>query len=128
MNNSKIFSDLEQNQTYQLESALQTLFINIHSIPGKKAIFTNARINNYFIGKLDFNLGINEFTTILVAAIKDYPVSRRNPNHPLIKLADYIINQPLQKYNLDDENIEIFTQISSLGHKKLEAFTTNTYE
>ena len=128
MKNSKIFSDLEQNHTYQLESALQTLFINIDTVAGRRAIFRNAKIDNYFIGNLDFNLDINEFTTILVSKFKDYPVSRRNPNHPLIQLADYIINQPQQKYNLDDEDIEIFTKISSLGHKKLEAFTTNTTE
>lgn len=128
MNNSKIFSNLEANYINQLECALQTLFINIHTIPGRKAIFSNAGINNYFIGNLDFNLGINEFTTILVAKFKDYPVSCRNPNHPLIQLADYIINQPQQKYNLDGEDIEIFTKISSLGHKKLEAFITNTTE
>ncbi|NJN11049.1 MAG: hypothetical protein HC815_24925 [Richelia sp. RM1_1_1] len=128
MNNYKIFSDLEINDINQLESALQSLFINIDTVAGRRAIFRNTGIDNYFIGNLDFNLGINELTTILVAKFKDYSVSRRNPNHPLIQLADYIINQPQQKYNLDDEDIKIFTKISSLGHKKLEAFTTNTTE
>jgi nucleoside phosphorylase len=125
LNNYKIFTDLEINDINQLESALQNLFINIDSVGGRRGILRNAGIDNYFIGNLDFNLGINEFTTILVSKFKDYSVPRRNPNHPLIKLTDYILKQPQQKYNLDDENIEIFTKISSLGHKKLEAFTNN---
>lgn len=128
LNNYKIFTDLEANDINQLESFLQNLFLNIDSIGGRRGILRNAGIDNYFIGNLDFNLGINEFTTILVAKFKDYSVSRRNPKHPLIQIADYIINQPQQRYNLDDKNIEILKKISLLGHKKLEAFITNPTE
>ncbi|NJN11050.1 MAG: hypothetical protein HC815_24930 [Richelia sp. RM1_1_1] len=126
MNNSKIFSDLEANDINQLESALQTLFINIDTVAGRRAIFRNAGIDNYFIGNLDFNLGINEFITILVAKFKSYSVSRKNPNHPLIQLADYIINQSQQKYNLDDEDIEIFPKIYSMGLQKIKIFLTQS--
>ncbi len=124
MNNYKIFSDLEANNINQLESALQNLFIHIDTVAGRRAIFRNAGIDNYFIGNLDFNLGINEFITILVAKFKDYSVSQVNPNHPLIQLADYIINQSQQKYNLDDEDIEIFSNIYSMGLQKINNLLT----
>lgn len=122
MNNSKIFYDLEQNYIIQLEFAFQNLFINIDGVAGRRGIIINAGIDNYFISNLDLNLNISEFTTILVSKFKDYSVSRINPSHPLIQLADYILKQPQQKYNLDDENIEILTKISSIGHNKLEVF------
>ncbi|KST66734.1 effector-associated domain EAD1-containing protein [Mastigocoleus testarum] len=127
MSNSKIFSDLELNHTIELESALQNLFINIDGVAGRRGILRNAGIDNHFIANFDFNLGINEFTTILVSKFKDYSVSRKNPSHPLVKLLSYILRQP-QKYNLDDEDIKIFTEILSIGRKKIEAFQTNTTE
>ncbi|MDJ0799100.1 MAG: hypothetical protein QNJ51_20150 [Calothrix sp. MO_167.B12] len=126
MNNSKIFSDLALDETIKLESALQNLFLNIDGVAGRRGILRNAGIDNYFIANLDFNLGISEFTTILISKFKDYSVSRSNPSHPLIQLADYILKQPQQKYNLDDENIEIFRIIILIGQKKLEALTASS--
>ncbi|WP_293127018.1 hypothetical protein [Microcoleus sp. bin38.metabat.b11b12b14.051] len=122
--NTKIFSDLEINDVIRLESALQNLFINIDSDAGKLALLRNAGINNYFLGSIQFNLNINESITILVSKFKNFSISSKDPSHPLVNFLHYLLQQP-QKYNLNDEHIEVFTQILSIGHKKLKHFQTN---
>jgi nucleoside phosphorylase len=119
--NTKIFSDLEINDVIRLESALHNLFINIDSDAGKLAMLRNAGINNYFLGSIQFNLNINESISILVSKFKDFSISSKDPNHPLVNFLHYLLQQP-QKYNLNDEDIEVFTKILSIGHQKIKPF------
>ena len=119
--NTKIFSDLEITDVIRLESALQNLFINIDSDAGKLAMLRNAGMDNSFIGSIQFNLNINESISILVSKFKNFSISRKYPSHPLVNFLHYLLQQP-QKYNLNDEEIEVFTKILSIGHKKLKPF------
>ncbi|NEP79338.1 MAG: 5'-methylthioadenosine/S-adenosylhomocysteine nucleosidase [Okeania sp. SIO3B3] len=124
MTNSRIFSDLPQDDLIQLERLLENVLINIDGIAGRKAILRNAEIDKYFIANLDFNLNINEFITILTSKFKDYPVSSRKPDyHPLMALLDYLLKQP-EKYNLEDTDIEIANKIISIGKIRIEELKT----
>lgn len=95
MSNSKIFTDLELNDTTQLESALYRISINIDSPAKIKPILRNAGIDDHFIGQAcRSGLGDNESITILVSEFKGYSVSSRNPDHPLNKLLRYLLQEP----------------------------------
>lgn len=112
--NKKIFSDLKQENVIQLEKLLARIFTDIDAIATRKSFLLNAGIDEYFIISMDFNLNINEFTTNLVAKLKNYSVSSRKPDyHPLIALLKYILHQP-ERFNLDDTEIEWCQQIISI--------------
>ena len=114
MKNTKIFSNLELNDVFQLETIFVWLFSKADTIAGRKSILSNAGIDNYFISNLDLNLNIREFTTILLANLIDYSVSSQRPDyHPLMALLDYFL-QRSQQYNLDDETINLFSRIYSI--------------
>ncbi|MDJ0799099.1 MAG: tetratricopeptide repeat protein [Calothrix sp. MO_167.B12] len=119
LKNTRIFSNLNANDIRQLETALVRLFSQIDTVAGRKAILVNADIDNYFISNLDFNLNINEFTAILASKLKEYSASSERSNyHPLMALSYYLI-QRRQQSNLDDETIDIFSKIYSIGQKNL---------
>lgn len=119
MTNSKIFFNLEQNDIFQIETILAWLFGKTDTIAGRKSILSNAGIDSYFINNLDFNLNIREFTTILVANSINYSVSSQGPDyHPLMVLINYFL-QRSQEYNLDDETINLFNRIYSIGQNHL---------
>lgn len=120
LNNSKIFSDLNQNDIFQLETIFTSLFMNIDSILGKKSFLSIAGVDEYFITSLDFNLNNREFANILISKFKDYSVSRERRNHhPLMALIDYLIQRSPQ-YNLDDRAISLFKKIYSIGQENLK--------
>lgn len=119
MNNSKIFSNLELSDVFQLETILVWLFGKTDTITGRKSTLSNAGIDNYFISNLDFNLNIREFTTILVAKLIDFSISsQRQDYHPLMALISYFL-QRSQQYNLDDETINLFNRIYLIGQNNL---------
>ncbi|NEO18363.1 MULTISPECIES: hypothetical protein [unclassified Moorena] len=121
---TKIFSELEQDDIVKLELYLYKIFTNIDSIQGRKGLLSNGGVNQYFIGNLDFNINISEFITILVAKFKQYRVSSRKPDyHPLISFLEYLIEQG-ERYNLDDQDIDILCKILAFGKQKLQLFTT----
>ncbi|NEO53440.1 MAG: 5'-methylthioadenosine/S-adenosylhomocysteine nucleosidase [Okeania sp. SIO3B5] len=120
MTNSRIFSDLPQDDLIQLERLLENIFIDIDGISGRRGILRNAGIDKYFIANLYFNLDINEFITILVSKFKDYSVSSRKADyHPLMALLDYLLKQP-EKYNLEETDIEIANKIISIGKRRIK--------
>lgn len=122
MSNSKILSDLETDNTSALISILLDIFIDIDSPAGMKPILRNAGIDNYFIGQACRpGLGDREYIEILVSEFKGYPVSSRNPEHPLNKFLRYLLLEP-QKYKLDDNQFETLTKILAIGDRKLKAF------
>lgn len=124
MPNTRIFSDLPQDDLIQIDTLLQNILINIDGIAGRKAILRNAGIDNYFIVSLDFNLSMSELSLNLVSKFKDYPVSSRKPGyHPLMNLLDYLLKQP-ERYNLEDSDIEIANKIISIGKSKIEELKT----
>ena len=64
---------------------------------------------------MDFNLSINEFTTNLVAKLKNYTVSSNKLDyHPLIALLSYILYQP-ERFNLDETDLKLCEQIINIG-------------
>ncbi|MDT9340675.1 leucine-rich repeat domain-containing protein [Trichodesmium erythraeum 21-75] len=119
--NTRIFSDLSQDDLIKIERLLENILINIDGIAGRKAIFKNAGFAQYFIAGLDFNLNIYEFITILVSKFKDYPVSsQRLDYHPLIALLDYLLKQP-ERYNLENTDIKFARKIINIGKIKIRA-------
>ncbi|WP_353933034.1 hypothetical protein WJM97_10820 [Okeanomitos corallinicola TIOX110] len=125
---TQIFSNLEQDDIIQLESSLNQIFRNIDSIGAKKSLLSNAGVNNYFIDALDFNLGISEFITSLVARFKEYKVSSQKPNyHPLISFLEYITKEP-EKYNLDDKDLQIFNIVITFGKQKIGTLSTENLQ
>ncbi|NES69554.1 MAG: 5'-methylthioadenosine/S-adenosylhomocysteine nucleosidase, partial [Okeania sp. SIO2D1] len=126
MPNSRIFSDLPQDDLIQLDTLLQNILINIDGIAGRKAILKNAGIDNYFIVSLDFNLSMSELSLNLVSKFKDYPVSSRNSYyHPLIALLEYVLKKP-ERYSLEDGDIEFYEKIISIGKSKIEELKTGS--
>lgn len=123
LNREKIFADLHTDDVIKLEDYFQSLFITMDSVAVKKATLQNAGIDHHFIGSLEFNLETNQFVTVLVSKLKDYPVSCINPSHPLIKIAYYLINKKQSEPNFNEEKIEILRKIHSIGLKKIESFS-----
>ena len=122
---TKIFSDLEQDDIIQLDSSLNEIFRNIDSVKGKKSLLHYGGVDNYFIDALDFNLGTSEFITNSVAKFKEYKVSSRKPDyHPLISFLEYLMKEQ-KKYNLDDQDLEIFNKVVIFGKQKIKALSTN---
>lgn len=100
---------------------MQNLFGQIDTISGKRSILINSGVDNHFVNNLDFSLNINEFVSILIYKFIDYKVSSRRENyHPMIVFIDYILKRDRQ-YNLDDEELEIFRKILTIGKKKIKA-------
>ncbi|NEQ82452.1 MAG: hypothetical protein F6K26_20045 [Moorea sp. SIO2I5] len=125
MKKTRLFSDLPQDDIIQLEASLLNIFSNIDGIAGIRDLLRNAKVDNYFINRLNFNSNINEFITSLVSQFKDYRVSSQNPEyHPLVSFLDYILKQPPQKYNLDDQDLEIFTKLQTGSGIKAPSSTT----
>lgn len=121
---TQIFSDLKQDDSIKLELSLNQLFTKINSIGGKKSLLSNGGVDSYFTENLDFNLNDHEFISILVAKFKQYRVSSRKPDyHPLISFLGYLIEEP-DKYNLDDQDLEIFDKVIVFGKQKIQALST----
>ena len=120
MPNTRIFSDISQDDLIKIERLLENILINIDGIAGRKAILKNAGFAQYFIAGLDFNLNIYEFITILVSKFKDYRVSsQRLDYHPLIALLDYLLKQP-ERYNLENTDIKFARKIINIGKIKIQ--------
>lgn len=118
---SNLIGENKQTITGIFITAFVRFFNQIDTIVGKRSILLTAGIDNYFIASLNFNLNAREFTNILVAQFIDFPVFSQQPEyHPLMVFLDYLLQQPQQTYNLDDEALEIFTKINSIGKEKMK--------
>ncbi|NEP27924.1 hypothetical protein [Moorena sp. SIO3I6] len=124
MKNTGLFSDLPPDDIIQLEDSLLNIFSNIDGIAGRKGLLIKAGVDKYFINRLNFNSNINEFITSLVSQFKDYRGSSQKEYHPLVSFLDYILKEPPQKYNLDDQDLEIFTKLQTGSGIKAPSSTT----
>jgi len=118
-----IFSILDRDNITELESIFQKLFQQLDSISGRRGFLQSFGTDD-FINSLDFNLPPQQFITILVAKLKNYRVSRENPySHPLLRIIDYVTNQPREKfYYLDDRDIKILEIFAKMGNLKIKEF------
>ena len=123
MSDPEIFANLDTDDVIKLQSALLSLFNGISSVDGRKSFFTCAGIDESFISNLDWNINISESVEILVAKSIRYRISSKNPNyHPLVKIIFYIIKQPQQRYNLEDEQINLLDRILDIGKERINLF------
>ncbi|NEO53435.1 MAG: 5'-methylthioadenosine/S-adenosylhomocysteine nucleosidase [Okeania sp. SIO3B5] len=121
---ARIFSILRQSDITELELILNKLFQVFDSISGRRVFLQSVGIDDYFINSLDFNLPLQQFITILIGKLKDYPVSRQNPYyHPLLLIIHYITNQPREKfYYLEDRDIEFLEVLQKMGNLPIKRF------
>lgn len=104
---------LEQNDVINLENSLTNVFRKINR-DLRQSVLQNAGVDNSFISQLHLNLELSSFATELVAKFIDYNISKSQPSyHPMKALLDYFLKQS-QKYNLSDEDINIFNKIISI--------------
>lgn len=125
MKEPAVFANLDTYYVCELESALLSLFNGISTVDGRKSIFICAGIKESFIYELDWNLNLSESINILVAKFIKYKISDKRLNyHPLVKIIFYILQQPQERYNLDDNQIYVLEEILYFGKKKIEAFNS----
>ncbi|MFH7025571.1 MAG: trypsin-like peptidase domain-containing protein [Heteroscytonema crispum UTEX LB 1556] len=121
--NPEVF--LEQDDVVHLEDSLEKLFsIKFDNPTNRRSLFTTSGIDDSFMRNINLNGNPVEVTNIVVGKFKDYKVyNQRLDYHPMVKLLQYLLKRK-KSYELEDQDIELFTKLTERGQENFQALTT----